>query len=133
MQDVRYAPSKQVNPGVDFVNASTNERDKWRELEHAALAGLFSTGAALEPVLGHLNSDSADLPKLPGAANQTPGREQDQMFTALVDWVEQALPPASIIITSRDNSVSYPICVYPQRAQWDGSGSAKSASSYACR
>jgi len=33
----------------------------------------------------------------PGKANQTPSREQDQFFTALVDWVERA----SRRITSR--------------------------------
>jgi hypothetical protein len=32
-------------------------------------------------------NDAVTLPKLPGNANQTPTREQDQFFTALVDWV----------------------------------------------
>jgi Tannase and feruloyl esterase len=213
LQDVRYAPSKQVNPAVDFINASTSERDKWREIDHAALVDVFNKGIALEPALGYLNTDSADLsklrqlgrkvitytglaedvippatsvnhyervaaamggiaevqkfvrlylvpgkahssqgraytvasagdanrnntvplPALPGAANQTPSREQDQMFTALVDWVELGTAPASITLVSRDKSVSYPICVYPQKTTWNGSGSPKSAASYTCR
>ncbi len=73
------------------------------------------------------------LSALPGAGNQTPTPEQDQMFTALVGWVEQGRAPGRITLTSRDNSVSVPICVYPQKAAWDGLGSAKVASSYACR
>ena len=213
MQDVRYAPSKQVSPGVDFVNASTSERDRWREIDHAALVQVFNRGLALDADLGRANTDSADLtklrqlgrkvitytglaedvippatsvnhyervaaavggvaaaqkfvrlylvpgkahssqgrayvvasaadpgrnntvplPALPGAGNQTPTRERDQMFTALVDWVEKGQAPGSIVITSRDNSVSYPLCVYPQKATWDGAGSPRSASSYTCR
>ena len=46
------------------------------------------------------------LPKLPGNANQTPTREQDQFFTALVDWVEKGVAPGEIMLTSRDNSVA---------------------------
>ena len=208
LQDIRYAPSTAVNPSVNFVNTSTAERDKWREINHAGLADAFNKGLALQPNLGNLNTASTDLtklrdlgrkvvtytglaedaippatsvshyeriaagmggiaevqkfvrlylvpgkahssqgrsytvsgnnntvplPKLPGGANQTPTREQDQMFSALQDWVEKASAPGSITLTSRDNSVSYPICVYPQKASWNGSGSAKATASYACR
>jgi hypothetical protein len=79
------------------------------------------------------NNDTVPLPKLPGNANQTPTREQDQFFTALVDWVEKDTAPGEILLTSRDNSVSYPVCVYPLRTIWSGSGDAKQASNYSCR
>ena len=79
------------------------------------------------------NNNTVPLAKLPGNANQTPTREQDQFFSALVDWVEQGKAPGELLITSRDNSVSYPVCVYPLRTTWDGSGSPKSASSYGCK
>lgn len=78
-------------------------------------------------------NDTVPLPKLPGNANQTPTREQDQFFTALVDWVEKGAAPGEILLTSRDNSVSYPVCVYPLRTTWNGTGDAKQASSYSCR
>jgi len=78
-------------------------------------------------------NDTVPLPKLPGNANQTPTREQDQFFTALVDWVEKGAAPGEIVLTSRDKSVSYPVCVYPQRTTWNGSGPATQASSYSCR
>ena len=78
-------------------------------------------------------NDTVPLPKLPGNANQTPTREQDQFFTALVDWVEKNTAPGEILLTSRDNSVSYPVCVYPLRTMWSGNGDAKQASSYSCR
>ena len=79
------------------------------------------------------NNNAVPLPRLPGNANQTPSRDQDTMFTALVDWVERGAAPGDILLVSRDNSVNYPICVYPKKAVWDGSGSAKVAASYACR
>jgi len=78
-------------------------------------------------------NDAVPLPKLPGNANQMPTREQDQFFTALVDWVEKDTAPGEILLTSRDNSVSYPVCVYPLRTTWSGNGDAKQASSYSCR
>ena len=73
------------------------------------------------------------LPALPGTANQTPGREQDQMFSALVDWVEGGRAPEAITVTSRDRSTSYPLCVYPLKITWDGRGSPRVAASYSCR
>jgi hypothetical protein len=43
------------------------------------------------------------------------------------------MAPGEIMLTSRDNSVSYPACVYPLRTIWNGSGPATLATSYACR
>ena len=213
LQDVRYAPSLQVNASVNIVNTSTSERDKWREIDQASLVDVYKKGLALESVFGQVNSDSADLrrlrqlgrkvitytglaedsippatsvnhyeriaaamgglgeaskfvrlylvpgkahssqgrgyvvasesdasrnntvplPALPGAGNQTPTRERDQMFSALTDWVEQGRAPEDIVVTSRDGSVSYPLCAYPKKATWSGSGSAKVAGNYSCR
>ncbi len=212
MQDVRYAPSLQVSPAVDFVNSHSAGRDKWRDIDHAGLVDVMQRGQALQARIGQMNSDSADLarlrqlgrkvitytglaedcippatsvhhyervvqaqgglaatqqfvrlylvpgkahssqgrgyvvasasdpgknnsvplPALPGAGNQTPTRERDQMFSALVDWVEQGSAPGAITLRSRDGSLSYPICVYPQKARWDGVVSSKVASSYRC-
>jgi hypothetical protein len=78
-------------------------------------------------------NNTVPLPKLPGNANQAPTREQDQFFTALVDWVEKGIAPEDLVLTSRDNTVSYPVCVYPKRITWNGSGSAKAASNHSCR
>lgn len=81
------------------------------------------------------NGDGANvpLPKLPGNANQNPTREQDQFFTALQDWVEAGRAPGEIVVTSRNGQVSLPLCVYPKKITWNGTGSPKAASSYACR
>jgi feruloyl esterase len=55
------------------------------------------------------------------------------MFSALQDWVERGVAPEDMLITSRDGSVSYPVCVYPKKTTWNGTGSAKLASSYTCQ
>ena len=73
------------------------------------------------------------LPKLPGNANQTPVRDQDQFFAALTDWVEKGTAPGEITLSSRDNTVSYPACVYPLMTTWDGRGTATQAASFGCR
>ena len=78
-------------------------------------------------------NNSVPLPKLPGNSNQTPRREQDQFFTALVDRVEKGVAPGEIMLTSRDNSVGFPVCVYPQMTTWNGSGPVTAASSFNCR
>ena len=212
MQEAGYASShafSYTSAAAKFVNASTAVRDKWTQLSYADFADAFARSQAMQPALGDLLTNQADLrklrdlgrkvvvhhglgedvipaagmvnyytrvaaamggdaevqkflrlylapavahssqgrtytignrnnntvplPKLPGNGNQTPSRDQDQMFTALVDWVEKASAPGSITITSRDNTVSYPLCIFPQKMVWNGSGSPKAASSYTCQ
>ncbi|MFN4352801.1 MAG: tannase/feruloyl esterase family alpha/beta hydrolase [Hylemonella sp.] len=77
--------------------------------------------------------NTVPMPMLPGNSNQNPTREQDTMFTALVDWVERGTAPESIVIQSRDKSTSYPACVYPKKISWNGTGPARDAGSYSCR
>lgn len=79
------------------------------------------------------SNDAVPLPKLPGNANQTPTREQDQFFTALTDWIEKGTAPGEIMLTSRNGKISYPACVYPKRTTWDGKGAITSATSFSCR
>ena len=79
------------------------------------------------------NNNTVPMPQLPGNANQTPTRQQDTLFSALVDWVERGHAPGDIVITSRDGSTSYPVCVYPKKITWNGTGSAKQAADFSCR
>jgi hypothetical protein len=84
------------------------------------------------PFAANGKNESVPLPKLPGNANQTPTREQDQFFTALTDWVEKGIAPEDITITSSDGKVVYPICVYPRKTTWTG-GPIEQRTSFACR
>ena len=62
-----------------------------------------------------------------------PATDQFNAFSALVDWVEKGTAPGDIMLTSRDKSVSYPICVYPLRTTWNGSAPVTQAASFGCR
>ena len=66
-------------------------------------------------------------------ANSVPLPANGQFFNALVDWVENKNPPNALVVNSADSSVSMPICPYPQKATYSGSGSPTSAASYACK
>lgn len=89
----------------------------------------------LVPGMGHCAGvGSAQASAGPAAnANSVPLPVSGQLFGALVDWVEKADAPASIVLTSADASVSMPVCPYPQKATYVGSGSPRTAASYACR
>ena len=106
--------------------------NKKTERESETMSIMNGKGIRAALLAGGKN-DTVPLPKLPGNSNQTPTREQDQFFTALVDWVEKGAAPGEILLTSRDNSVSYPVCVYPLRTRWNGNGDARQASNYSCR
>lgn len=106
----------------------------------------------LIPGLGHISSftfsgqyDKADpnrqlnvnLVPLPQGSNnpadQTkPGR--DEMFNALMAWVENGVVPGTLQVSSPDSSVGMPLCLYPTRiAVKAGAVDLKSAASYECK
>ena len=58
---------------------------------------------------------------------------RDELFLALQAWVEQGTVPTTITTTSSDGTVSLPMCVYPLKVQYSGSGPVTSASSYGCQ
>jgi feruloyl esterase len=66
-------------------------------------------------------------------ANSVPLPGNTQFFDALVAWVEAGTAPNSLVVSSADASVSMPICAYPQKATYSGSGSPTSAASYSCK
>lgn len=96
------------------------------------LPGMAHSSQGRAWTVGNVNN-TVPMPMLPGNSNQNPTREQDTMFSALVDWVERGAAPESIVLQSRDKSTSYPACVYPKKISWNGTGPAREASSYACR
>jgi Tannase and feruloyl esterase len=58
---------------------------------------------------------------------------RDEMFQALQAWVESGTVPTTLTVTSSDASVSMPLCVYPQKVTYAGSGSVTAAGSYSCQ
>ncbi len=69
-----------------------------------------------------------------------PGDAQHDVFTALVDWVEQGTAPGAIVATkyAKDDpakgvQMTRPVCPYPQTAQYDGHGDGTAATSFVCK
>jgi hypothetical protein len=130
--DDAIPPAGNINYHERVVAAMGGHGEVQKFMRMYLLPGSAHSSQGRAYTVGDKN-DTVPLPKLPGNTNQTPTREQDQFFTALVDWVEKGTAPGEILLTSRDNSVSYPVCVYPLRTIWSGNGDAKQASSYSCR
>lgn len=56
------------------------------------------------------------------------------MISAIVDWVENAQAPASVLATGNSMpGVSRPLCPYPQHPHYKGSGDINSAANFECR
>ena len=69
-----------------------------------------------------------------------PGDGQHDVFTALVDWVEQGAAPGPVVATkfTKDDpakgvEMTRPACPYPQAARYDGTGDGKQAGSFVCK
>jgi len=69
----------------------------------------------------------------PATPDNVPLPATDQFFEALVAWVEKGTAPGSMMLKSANASVSMPICVYPQKAVYKGSGAITDGANYACR
>jgi len=132
LADDAIPPAGSINYHERVVEAMGGDAEVQKFMRMYLLPGAAHSSQGRAYTVGGQNN-SVPLPKLPGNANQTPTREQDQFFTALVDWVEKGVAPGEIMLTSRDNSVSFPVCVYPQMTTWNGSGPATQVSSFSCR
>jgi hypothetical protein len=132
LADDAIPPAGNVNYHERVVAAMGGNAEVAKFMRMYLVPGVAHSSQGRAYTVGGKN-DSVPLPKLPGNANQTPTREQDQFFSALTDWVEKGTAPGDIMLTSRDKSVSYPVCVYPLRTMWNGSGKVTEASSFGCR
>jgi hypothetical protein len=66
----------------------------------------------------------------PPADPPLPSREQ--IFDALVTWVERGIPPDDLVVTNSKRTLSRPLCAYPTKLVYTG-GDVRVAQSYACR
>jgi Tannase and feruloyl esterase len=124
-------PSGNVNYYHRVANEMGGHTEVQKFLRMYLVPGMAHSSQGRASIVSGKN-DTVPMPKLPGNNNQTPTQEQDQMFTALLAWVEKGIAPNEMVVTSRDGTVSYPLCVYPKKLAWDGIGSSKVATSYSC-
>jgi Tannase and feruloyl esterase len=132
LADDAIPPAGNVNYHERVVAAMGGDAEVQKFMRMYLLPGAAHSSQGRAYAAGGKN-EAVPLPKLPGNANQTPARDQDQFFTALTDWVEKGAAPGEIMLSSRDNTISYPACVYPLMTTWDGRGPATQASSFGCK
>jgi feruloyl esterase len=73
---------------------------------------------------------------VPGAGHCGGGPSLDSFdaLSAIVNWVEQGVAPASLTATGRAfPGRSRPLCAYPQHAHYKGSGNTEDAANFECR
>lgn len=193
LQDPRYSSPQ-------FINATGNGLNRWRDMSYADLAAAYVQGNALQSAFSEINTDDPDLSKVrskgakiihfhgwgdqlippqgsvnyytrvanvaggfaeaqkfdrlfmvPGLghcggvgsvsgsnspaadANSVPLPAANQFFDALVNWVEKANAPERLVIQSANGSASMPLCPFPKKPVWRGSGSVTTESSYVCQ
>jgi feruloyl esterase len=56
-----------------------------------------------------------------------------QLYQVLTDWVEKGEAPESIVVSNADNTSSRPLCMYPTKLSYTGTGDVATAASYTCR
>ena len=75
----------------------------------------------LVPGMGHCRGGEATLDRF-------------DMLSAIVEWVENGQPPASVTATGASfPGRSRPLCPYPQHAQYSGHGDSEQAANFQCR
>ncbi|MDB5999140.1 MAG: Feruloyl esterase, partial [Rhizobacter sp.] len=67
------------------------------------------------------------------SVNSVPLPASGQLFASLVDWVENGNAPTSIVLKSANASASQPVCMYPTKATYSGSGAINDAANYSCK
>src|SRR5262245_2582299 len=100
------------------------------------MASRFGQGAGKGPDFASLQ-EFYRLFRAPGVGHCGGGNgpQPQNLFDALVRWVEQGVPPAVILAQTTSGGVvtrTRPLCPYPQTAIYNGSGSPDSATNFHC-
>ena len=90
----------------------------------------------LVPGMGHCSGGPGTVNfGNPNAPSPVVDAEHD-LLASIDNWVEKSVAPAQIIASRVDNGVTVrtrPLCPYPTRATYTGSGSTDDARNFACR
>ncbi len=97
----------------------------------------LSTIAYYEAVLDAVPAarDSTRLFLAPGVLHCAGGSGPDRFdaLTALENWVERGVPPASLLATKQGSPLTRPLCPYPALPRYKGTGDPNDAASFECR
>ncbi|MEJ8814708.1 tannase/feruloyl esterase family alpha/beta hydrolase [Variovorax ureilyticus] len=107
-------------------NAATQKFDRLFLIPGLAHDSTFASSASIDPnTNANISTNKVPLPQYLNG--------RDEMFTALRKWVENGVAPTRIDVSSKDGSVSMPLCLYPQKATYSGGGSLSATGSYTCQ
>jgi hypothetical protein len=74
-----------------------------------------------------------------GTRNTPTGKPEDDLFAAMIHWVEDGAAPSQVIATkyvddtpAKGVAMKRPLCAYPQKAWYKGSGDTNDASNFTC-
>lgn len=134
---------KNGGDAIDAINTDLS-RFKARGGKLLMWHGWADPGPAPENTINYFNaagkqaggntSDWMRLFLLPGVAHCGGGNGPDQAdyLTPMEKWREGGTAPAQIVASKRDNSMTRPLCPYPQVAKYSGSGDTNDAKNFTC-
>ena len=108
----------------------------YRSVEKKMGAGKMAQFVRLYMVPGMQHCGGGSGANSFGQASVAEGDPEHDIDAALERWVEQSKPPAEIIASGKSPSGgarTHPLCPYPQKAQYKGSGSPDDAASFVCK
>jgi feruloyl esterase len=152
----RDAPKIYARSGVytessmEFMTANSPDRTAFRQrggkmiLWHGLSDGVFSANDTIrwyDALDRRERGGAAEFARLflvPGLGHCSGGPATGAFspFSALVDWVERGIAPASIVATASPGAPwpgrTRPLCAYPTQARYTGNGSTEDAASFVC-
>lgn len=128
-----------TDPDLSAFKAHGGKLIVWHGWSDAALSALVSI--AYYETVEQLDPDVRDYFRfylLPGVRHcgRGPGPNRVDWDKAIVDWVENGIAPGMQVASKREDgkvTMTRPVCVYPERAVYDGVGPTDSAESFSCR
>lgn len=88
--------------------------------------GSFSRTGTFDPATGAITRPDR-VPQPQAVAGR------DELFVALVNWVERGEAPERVEVSSANGSVSMPLCLHPLKPLHDGRGDVRQAASWRCQ
>jgi hypothetical protein len=113
------ASNRYYTRAAEKMGGFSKIRDFYRYYPIPGMGHCFGVGS----VNGVAGVSPAANPPLPGP---------NQLFTALVDWVERGRAPDDLVIKNADGSAHRPMCAYPAKLRYLG-GDRAVAASFDCR
>jgi hypothetical protein len=148
----RYEPSnfkKETALAATYLNATNPDLDAFKNKGHKLLLWHGWSDPALTALgsIKYYDQVQARDPKsteyfrmfmMPGVLHCAggPGPDTAEWTTAIVDWVENGKAPDRVVAKKMANGAvtrTRPLCAYPQKAVYKGSGSIDEAESFVCK